>query len=77
MSNKYDELLEFVETGLDHELYEKVCGDCKAESCDDSDCPGNCPGTEITLEVANQICSEVLELMKRLVQSVEVASNDQ
>ena len=69
---KYDELLEFIENGLDGALHEKVCGDCEADSCDDSDCPGFCPGTEIQLEIANQICGEGLKLMKQLVKRLEV-----
>lgn len=72
MTTKYDKLLQFIETGLDWELHKKVCGHCEADSCDDSDCPGICPGYKIQLAIASQISGEGLKLMKQLVRRLEV-----
>lgn len=74
---EYDELLKFIESGLDWELHDKMCGGCEADSCDDSDCPGICPGYEIQLDISNQICSETLKFMKKLIQKLEVAPDEQ
>lgn len=60
------EQVEFFESDLNRMLADKVCGDCPAYSCDDSDCPGECIGTEVLLEIDEQIAVQAIKFAKQL-----------
>lgn len=64
---RHDEQMKFMDQGLNEMLADEVCKDCEADSCSDSDCPGDCLGTEILLELDEQIAAEAVALAKQLV----------
>jgi len=64
-----EKLLHFAEDGTIGTLLAKaICTRCDAASCDDADCPGNCPGLALLGHLENQIGQEGIKLMRLLVE---------
>ncbi len=64
-----EKLLHFAEHGAICTLLAKaICTSCDASSCDDSDCPSNCPGLAILGHLENQVGQEGIKLMRLLVE---------
>lgn len=58
---------DFADEGLSKLLAANICGGCEAPSCDDSDCPGICPGLAIQGYIWNQLEREAIKEVKALL----------